>query len=183
MPGGTTALAAGAAVGAGYAGYRAMRGFAAAAPAGAAVPAVAAAPGRLARGMGLLRRAALPLTALAALNEASRGYNSGGAAGAIRGAASSLTFGLSDMVAGAMPARPATANSSAHTAAVSGARGASVNATAAIAQLGNGGASVASPGVAVTSDGMTAGYSRNRRLASGITIHEQVSSYTTPQRR
>lgn len=175
---GTAVLAGGTAV-AGYAGYRMLtRG----APAPAAVPAAAAAPGRLARGMGLLRRAALPLTALAVLNEASRGYNSGGASGALRGAGNALTFGALDMVAGALPARPATANSSAHASAVSGAQAAGVNAGAAIASLSNG-SSVGSPGVAVTSDGMTAGYQRNRRLASGITISETVSGYATPVRR
>ena len=176
---GTAVVAGGAAV-AGYAGYRMLtRG--APAPAPAAVPA-AAAPGRLARGMGLLRRAALPLTALAVLNEASRGFTAGGASGALRGAGNALTFGGLDMVAGALPARPSTAGSDAHAAALSGAQVAGVNASAAIASLGNG-SSVGAPGVAVSSDGMTAGYQRNRRLASGITISETVSAYQTPVRR
>lgn len=177
---GTTALAAGATVGAGYAGYRMLTRPRVPTP--AAIPAAVAAPGRLARGMGLLRRAALPLTALAVLNEASRGYSAGGASGALRGAGNALTFGLSEMAIGAMPARPATANSQAHAAAVSGAQVAGANASAAIAQLAQG-SSTGSPGVAVTSDGQTAGYQRNRRLASGITISETVSGYATPVRR
>lgn len=178
---GTTALAAGATIGAGYAGYRMLtRGGGVTPP---PLPAAAAAPvSGLRRVGGLLRRAALPLTALAVLNEASRGYTANGAAGALRGAGNALTFGLSDMAIGALPARPATANSDAHAAAVSGAQVAGANASAAIAQLAQG-SSTGSPGVAVTSDGQTAGYSRNRRLASGITISETVSGYQTPVRR